>query len=75
MLADVTDHRPDPGAFDLVLVAYLQLPTAVLSPVLERAAEAVAPGGSILVVGHDRTNLIEGSAGRRIPTCCTPPTD
>ena len=43
--------RP-PRAFDLVVVLYLQLPAEELGPILGRAAAAVAPGGTLLVVGH-----------------------
>ncbi|MCB0879339.1 MAG: class I SAM-dependent methyltransferase [Thermoleophilia bacterium] len=39
--------------FDLVTMHYVQLPPGELEPVYRRAAELVAPGGSLLVVGHD----------------------
>ncbi|WP_019629759.1 class I SAM-dependent methyltransferase [Actinomadura atramentaria] len=67
VLADVRDHRPEPRAFDLVLVAYLHLPQPDLHGVLERAAAAVAPGGTLLVVGHDRANIGGGVGGPRDP--------
>ena len=31
--------------------------------VLPRAADALAPGGTLLLVGHDRTNLTDGVGG------------
>ena len=46
-----------------MLVAYLQLREAELDGVLRRAAAALAPGGVLLVVGHDVTNLAEGTGG------------
>ncbi|SNR55874.1 Methyltransferase domain-containing protein [Haloechinothrix alba] len=61
--ADVTSWRPPAAAFDLVLVAYLQIPHGELVPVLRAAAGAVAPGGSMFVVGHDRDNLTHGTGG------------
>ena len=48
--ADLLDYRPDPRAFDLVLVFYLQVPAAQRRPILQAAAEAVAPGGTFLLV-------------------------
>jgi SAM-dependent methyltransferase len=59
--ADLADYVPP--AVDLVLVAYLHVPPALWEPVLRRAAAAVAPGGTLLAVGHDATNLTEGSGG------------
>jgi hypothetical protein len=61
--ADVLDYQPRPGHYQLVLVSYLQLPAAELAVVLGRAAAAVAPGGSAFVIGHDVTNLTEGTGG------------
>jgi SAM-dependent methyltransferase len=51
------------AAFDLVLLAYLQLPPAERSAVLRRAAMALAQGGTFLLVGHDLRNLTEGHGG------------
>ena len=61
--ADVRDYQPEAGSFQLVLVAYLQLREAELDGVLRRAATALAPGGVLLVVGHDVANLTEGTGG------------
>jgi 2-polyprenyl-3-methyl-5-hydroxy-6-metoxy-1,4-benzoquinol methylase len=66
--ADVTGYQPEPGRYDLVVVAYLQLPAPVLAPVLAAAADALAPGGTLLLVGHDRANLAEGVGGPQDPT-------
>jgi hypothetical protein len=68
VFADVADHPFDEGtAFDLVLVAYLHPPRAQRSALLRRAAQAVAPGGTVLVVGHDLRNLTEGHGGPAEP--------
>ncbi len=61
--ADVRDYQPEAGSFQLVLIAYLQLPESELSSVLRRAVTALALGGTLLVVGHDVTNLTEGTGG------------
>ena len=63
ILADLTDWSPPVAAFDLVCVLYLQLPAGERRLVLDRAAGALAPGGTMLVVGHDLTNLTYGYAG------------
>ena len=60
---DVLAYRPEPGAFDLVAIVYLHLPAPQRTDVFGRAAAAVAPGGTLLVVGHDRTNPAEGYGG------------
>jgi len=61
--ADLLDYQPASAAYDLVLIAYLQLPSARLAGVLRAAAEAVAPGGTLLVIGHDRDNIARGYGG------------
>lgn len=67
VLADVTSYRPDPGRYDLIVIAYLQLPADVLAPVLTAAAAGLTPGGTLLLVGHDRANLTEGVGGPQDP--------
>ncbi|MEX2291040.1 MAG: class I SAM-dependent methyltransferase [Mycobacteriales bacterium] len=62
-VADATTADLTAGHFDLVLVLYLHLPRAALLPVLTRAAAAVAEGGRLLVLGHDRDNLKRGVGG------------
>ncbi len=52
-----------PRHLDLVLVAYLQLEAEERRPVLRRVLQALAPGGTLLVVAHDSTNLAEGTGG------------
>jgi SAM-dependent methyltransferase len=67
VVADVGDYQPAPGAFDAIVVAYLHLPADDLNPILVRAAQAVAVGGRILVVGHDFTNIADGIGGPQDP--------
>jgi SAM-dependent methyltransferase len=66
-VADVTVYCPEPGGYDLVLIAYLHLSAEEIDAVLRRAAAALAPGGTLLVVGHDVTNLSEGVGGPQDP--------
>lgn len=61
--ADVREWTPPSGVFDLVLLAYLHLPADELCGVLAGAAAALAPGGTLVVVGHDRDNLARGYGG------------
>lgn len=65
--ADLLAYEPEERAFDLVLVFYLQLPAHERRLVLARAAGALAPGGTLLLVGHDRTNLEAGIGGPSDP--------
>ena len=65
--ADLLDYRPDPRAFDLVLVFYLQLSATERRPILRAAAEAVAPNGTFLLVAHDSSNLQHGHGGPQDP--------
>lgn len=61
--ADLLAYEPQPAAYDLVAVLYLQLPADERRLVLARAAEALAPGGTFLLVGHDVTNIVDGVGG------------
>lgn len=64
VVADVLTWAPPAGTrFDLVLAAYLHLPEDVLS----RAGTWLAPGGSLVVVGHSLRNLTEGVGGPSDP--------
>ncbi|HVB41698.1 MAG TPA: class I SAM-dependent methyltransferase [Streptosporangiaceae bacterium] len=65
--ADLREYQAERGAFDLVLIAYLQLRQDELGPVLRRAAAALAPGGTLLLIGHDRENLSRGVGGPQDP--------
>lgn len=63
ILADASTHPFEQWPHDLVLIAYLQLPTMRMAEIVARAGEAVGPGGTLLIVGHDRSNLEEGYGG------------
>ena len=67
MLADLSDYVPGEQAYDLVVVLYLHVPAGARRGVLERCALAVAPNGSLLVVGHHARNLTEGHGGPQDP--------
>ena len=55
------------GAFELVIVFYLQVTASERAPIVRRAASAVAPGGTFLLVAHDSTNIEHGYGGPQRP--------
>ena len=64
--ADATSFDPGP-VHDLVVVAYLQLPEDERRAALRAAFAALALGGHLVVVGHDSSNLSEGTGGPQDP--------
>jgi SAM-dependent methyltransferase len=66
-IADLHDYKPQERHFALVTLMYLQLPQDELAPIIAHAARAVAPGGNILIVGHDSENLKHGFGGPQNP--------
>jgi len=67
IVADLSDFEPQRDTFDLALVAYFQVCPELRAKVLGRAAASLAPGGTLFVVGHDLTNLTEGTGGPQDP--------
>ena len=64
--ADATTWRP-PEPVDLVVVAYLQLPGDERRRAVRGAVESLRPGGTLLLVAHDSTNLTDGTGGPQDP--------
>ncbi len=54
---DLTVWDPGRGRYDLVTAQYLHLPSASRRALFGRLAGAVAPGGTLLVVGHHPSDL------------------
>jgi SAM-dependent methyltransferase len=54
--ADLTTFRPPAGSFDLVSALYFPLPRTA-DHALDALLAAVAPGGTLLVVFHDLTDM------------------
>ena len=67
VVADLNEYDPPRDAFELVLIAYLQVEAPLRARVLAGAAAALVPGGTLLIVGHDLTNLTEGVGGPQYP--------
>jgi SAM-dependent methyltransferase len=55
--ADLRDHAPDGAAYDLVSSQFMHLPGPARRQLFARLAAAVAPGGTLLIVGHHPADL------------------
>lgn len=75
VLADLRSYQPKEGAYDLVVVLYLHLPADERRAVHAAVARALSPGGVMLVVGHDLTNLTHGYGGPPDPSILFTPDD
>lgn len=67
VVADLLEYRPEPGGFDLVILFYVQLAEAERRRVVRAGADAVALGGTFLLVAHDSSNLAAGYGGPQDP--------
>ena len=65
--ADLLEWEPPQREFDLVTLFFIHLPPDERHVVFARAASAVARGGTLLIVAHDRTNLTDGVGGPQDP--------
>lgn len=54
---DLTRWQPEAGSYDLVSSQFLHLPEPNRSEVFASLAAAVAPGGTLLIVGHDVSDV------------------
>lgn len=75
--ADVTDlaEADITGPYELVLMVFLHLPADQRRAVVRRAANLLAPEGTLLVLGHDSTNLTDGFGGPPDPSILFTPDD
>lgn len=63
-----TWQAPEP--VDLVVLSYLQLPSAEQRTVLEHAATWLKPGGTLFVIAHDASNVDHGYGGPPAEDVC-----
>jgi SAM-dependent methyltransferase len=63
--ADALGYRGEP--VDLALLCYLQLAAPARRAAVRAAAEALNPGGLLLVIAHDSRNLLDGTGGPQEP--------
>ena len=73
--ADLRSYSPARRAFDLVVLVYIHLPGEERRALVRRAADAVAAGGTLIVIGHDRSNIEEGYGGPQDPAILFSPDD
>ena len=66
LAADLVDWAPEPEAFDIVLLSYLQLEAARRVIAHHKAVEALAPGGTLFYIAHHPDNLTEGYGGPQL---------
>lgn len=64
--ADATTWQP-PQPVDLVVMAYFQVPAEDRRRAVRGAVTMLRPGGTLLLVAHDSTNLTEGTGGPQDP--------
>lgn len=64
---DLRTWWPPEACTDLALIAYLQLPWEERHGVWRGAARSLRPGGRLIVIGHDSSNLVEGYGGPQSP--------
>jgi SAM-dependent methyltransferase len=65
--SDLETWTPGTVRHDLVVVSYLHLPSGSRRSVHAMAAEALRPGGTLVVVAHHRDNLERGVGGPQDP--------
>lgn len=53
---------------DLAVVAYFQVPAALRRTAVRNVVSSLRPGGTLVWVAHDSTNLTEGTGGPQDPT-------
>ena len=73
--ADLLDYEPERDTYALVLLLYLQLPAEERKLVLGGAAQALEPGGTLLLIGHDLTTRTDGVGGPSDPSVLYTPDD
>jgi SAM-dependent methyltransferase len=64
--ADLTSWAPE-EQFDLVSAQFMHLPTPERTALFERLTAAVAPGGTLLIVGHHPSDLEAGVPRPQLP--------
>lgn len=74
VVADATEYEPR-QTFDLVTILYLHTGAEERERWMSHARSAVSPGGLILYIGHDRSNIEHGVGGPQHPELLPTPED
>ena len=70
--ADLAEWRPEPASADGVVLTFVHLPSSVRRSVHRAMAEALAPGGWLILEAFDRTQLGRSSGGPKDPDMLYP---
>jgi 2-polyprenyl-3-methyl-5-hydroxy-6-metoxy-1,4-benzoquinol methylase len=73
VVADLSTWDLGRQRWDLVAHVYLHWGADQREPFLDRCAAGVAPGGHLVVIGHDLTNIEHGHGGPQDPAVLTTP--
>ena len=65
--ADLRKWEPPESAYDLIVSLYVHMMPDEIERVHRNAVTALAPGGTMIVIGHDLTNLTDGYGGPPFP--------
>jgi len=71
IVSDVTAYQPD-GLYDLITSFYIQLWPGQRARMLSTVAEALAPGGKLLFVSHDKSSPPSGWSREDLESLTTP---
>ena len=71
VVADASAHRPK-DKFDLIMSFYIQLPPEQRAKMLANAVGALAPKGTLLFVGHDKSDPPSDWSDEDLQTLTTP---
>ena len=74
-VADLTGWEAGGTAYDLVLVVFIHLERPQRRRLHRAAAAALAPGGTVLILAHDRSNLAGGVGGPQDPAVLPTPAE
>jgi SAM-dependent methyltransferase len=70
--ADLAEWRPEPASADGVVLTFVHLPSSVRRAVHRGLAEALVPGGWLILEAFDRTQLGRPSGGPKSPDMLYP---
>ncbi|MEO5840738.1 MAG: class I SAM-dependent methyltransferase [Acidimicrobiales bacterium] len=73
VVADLEQWDLGEGWWDLSALVYVHWPTDKRMPFMQRVIDSLAPGGHLVIVGHDRTNIEHGHGGPQNPDVLTTP--
>lgn len=62
-VSDLMAYQPQENSFDAVIVCYIHLDCESMINVWQKAFQALAPTGLLLIIGHDLDNLERGFGG------------